>query len=214
MASSHLAVQKPASVGLADGTTNTYVRQRIKRLRLLKGWTQRELAHAAGISASSLGCLETGFYRLNLDILQKIIDALGVGIADVWPSHRGINPVESNHTSQRAAGPIYFYRMGEVQSLTGADASCLFACKLALKAPDETPQPELRALYTVNLQEKERWWLSQQLLRGTVAAPWVAYIRRESNWGLYLCLKSPSVEPWIEKLIRYYLSDWITALPV
>jgi putative transcriptional regulator len=213
VASSHLAIQKPAPAGLADGTTNTHVRQRIKRLRLLKGWTQRELAHAAGISASSLGCLETGFYRLNLDILQKIIDALGVGIADVWPSRVGINSVESNHAQQRVPAPTHFYRMGELHALTGAEASCLFACKLTLKAPGESPQPELSALYTVNLQENERWWLSQQLLRGTVAAPWVAYIRRENGWGLFLCLKSPSVEPWIEKLIRYYLSDWITALP-
>ena len=215
MASSHLTVQKPVPVGIADGTTNTHVRKQIKKLRISKGWTQRELAHAAGISASSLGCLETGFYRLNLDTLQKIIDALGVSIADVWPQHRGGIRLESNHPLQQAGDQIHFYRLGEVHSLTGSDASCLFASNLSLnlKPGEEPPQPALQVLFTIRLAENERWWLSQQILRGTVSSPWVAYIHRENNWGLYLCLKNPVVEPWVEKLIRCYLSGWITALP-
>jgi transcriptional regulator with XRE-family HTH domain len=217
MASSHLAVQKAAPIGLPDETTNTFVRKQIRKLRILKGWTQRELAHAAGISASSLGCLETGFYRLNLDNLQKIIDALGVDIVDVWPSRRGNGHVEGRHAPDRHSDQIHFYRLAEVHSLTGAEASCLFASNLhtrpSRKRDEEAPQPELRTLFTARLGESERWWLSHQLLEGSVAAPWVAYVHRENNWALYLCLKSPTVEPWIEKLIRCYLSTWITALP-
>ena len=130
MSSSHVAVHKPIPVGLPDGTTNTFVRKQIRKLRVLKGWTQRELAHAAGISASSLGCLETGFYRLNLDTLQKIIDALGVEISDVWPSRNGSNHVECSHPPQRARDQVHFYRLAEVHSLTGSEASCLFASNL------------------------------------------------------------------------------------
>ena len=218
MASSHLAIQKPVPIGLPDGTTNTHVRKQIRKLRILKGWTQRELAHAAGISASSLGCLETGFYRLNLDTLQKIIDALGVRIEDVWPACGGNGRVESTRPQHERAHQVHFFRLAEVHSLTVADACCLFASNLRLestmKHSEEPPQPELRALYTVRLEENERWWLCRQLLQGTVATPWVTYIHRENDWALFLCLKNPTVEPWIEKLIRCYLSDWITALPL
>ena len=217
MASSHLTIQKPVPIGLPDGTTNTHVRKQIRKLRILKGWTQRELAHAAGISASSLGCLETGFYRLNLDTLQKIIYALGVTIEDVWPACGGNGRLEGQRPQHEAANQIHFFRLAEVHSLTGADASALFACNLRLgSAPEhgeEPAPPELRALYTIRLEETERWWLCRQLLQGTVATPWVAYIHRENDWALFLCLKNPAVEPWIEKLIRCYLSDWITALP-
>lgn len=217
MASSHVAVHKPVPIGLPDGTTNTFVRKQIRKLRILKGWTQRELAHAAGISASSLGCLETGFYRLNLDTLQKIIDALGVEISEVWPSRDGLNHPPCSHPPRRTGDQVHFYRLAEVYSLTGAEASCLFACNLhpapSPEPGEEAQQPELRALYTVRLGENERWWLSRQLLQGSVAPPWVAYIHRENDWALFLCLKSPSMEPWIEKLIRCYLSEWITAIP-
>jgi transcriptional regulator with XRE-family HTH domain len=217
LASSHVVVHKPVPVGLPDGTTNTFVRKQIRKLRILKGWTQRELAYAAGISASSLGCLETGFYRLNLDTLQKIIQALGVEISDVWPSHDGSNRVEPIRPPQRGRDQIHFYRLAEVHSLTGAEASCLFASNLhpapGPKPGEEAPHPELRALYTVRMGENERWWLSHQLSQGSVAPPWVAYAHRENNWALYLCLKSPSMEPWIEKLIRCYLSEWVTAVP-
>jgi len=217
VSSSHVAARKPASVGLPDGATNTFVRKRIRKLRILKGWTQRELAHAAGISASSLGCLETGFYRFNLDTLQKIIDALGVKISDVWPSQDGSNRVEGSQPPQRARDQVHFYRLAEVHFLTGAESSCLFARNFHpvpwLKPGEGAPQPELRALYTVRLGENERLWLSHQLSRGAVTPPWVAFIHRENDWALYLCLKSPSMERWMEKLIRCYLSEWVTALP-
>ncbi|TAM82165.1 MAG: XRE family transcriptional regulator [Acidobacteria bacterium] len=212
MASSHLAVQKESPAGLPDGMTNTHVRKRVRKLRILKGWTQRELAHAAGISAGSLGCLETGFYRFNLDTLQKIIGALGVGIADVWPSNADNGRVEVSRPPQEAGNQVHFFRLAEVHSLTGADASCLFASRLRLRTAGENPEPELRALYTLRLEDKERWWLCQQLIEGKATNPWVTCIHRENDWALFLCLKNPSMEPWIEKLIRCYLSDWISAL--
>jgi putative transcriptional regulator len=213
VAGSHLAVQKPVPVGLPEGLTNTHVRKQIRKLRILKGWTQRELAHAAGISAGSLGCLETGFYRFNLDTLQKILDALGVGIADVWPSNGGNGHVEGSRPPQEAANQVHFFRLAEVHTLTCADASCLFACRLRMKFASEATQPELQTLYTLRLAENERWWLCQQLLEGKVTTPWVSYIHRENDWALFLCLKNPSMEPWIEKLIRCYLSSWISTLP-
>lgn len=213
MSSSHVAVQKPMPIGLPDGTTNTFVRKRIRKLRILKGWTQRELAHAAGISASSLGCLETGFYRFNLDTLQKVIDALGVGIADVWPSAGGSDRVVRSHSPQEAGNEVHFFRLAEVHSLTGADASCLFACRLRTKFASESTQPELQTLYTLSMEENERWWLCQQLLEGKVTTPWTSFAHRENDWALFLCLKNPIMEPWIEKLIRCYLSSWISALP-
>jgi transcriptional regulator with XRE-family HTH domain len=218
VATCHVAVHKPAPIGMANGATNTHVRQQIKRLRLAKGWTQHDLAKAAGIAASSLGCLETGFYRFNLDTLQKIIDALGVEIADVWPSTKRSNPVESNRPLRRAVDPINFFRLSEVHSLTRAEASCIFASNghtgLTLKAAEQTPKPSLRALYTIHLDEDERSRLSRQILQGTVTAPWVAYFQRENGRSLFVCLKNPSLEAWVEELIERYLSAWLTALPL
>lgn len=203
---------------MADGATNTHVRLQIKRLRLSKGWTQRQLAQAAGISASSLGCLETGFYRFNLDTLQKIIHALGVEIVDVWPSSNRINSIEDRLPPRRPGDQIHFFRLGEVHSLAGAEAACIFtgACRpeTSLAAPEEAQQPALRPLYTIHVEESEIWWLSQQLQEGKVTAPWAAYVRREGDQSLYLCLKNASIGPWLEELIHCYLSAWIAALPL
>jgi transcriptional regulator with XRE-family HTH domain len=218
VATSHMAVRKPIPIGMADGVTNTHVRKQIKKLRLAKGWTQHDLAEAAGMADSSLGCLETGFYRLNLDSLRKLIDALEADITEVWPSTKRISRVKSDLSLPHASDPTNFFRLAEVHSLTGAEASCMFTSSgqpgPASKAAEEKSKPALRALYTINLEENERWQLSRQLIEGTVTAPWAAYFHRDNGRSLFLCLKNACVEIWVEDLIEWCLSAWLASLPL
>ncbi len=50
----------------------------IERLRLAKGWTQRELAGAAGISQTSLSHYEAGLASPGTVSLSKLARALGL----------------------------------------------------------------------------------------------------------------------------------------
>jgi transcriptional regulator with XRE-family HTH domain len=58
-----------------------YVGTTIKLLRGAR--SQEELAHAAGISTSTLSRLERGLHQPSLPTLRKIAVALGVSLADL-----------------------------------------------------------------------------------------------------------------------------------
>jgi hypothetical protein len=167
------------------------------------------------MAVDSLGGLEAGIRRINVDALRKIVEALEVDITDLWPSPKRISSVQSPLLLEQASDPINFSRLAEVHSLTGAEASCMFTSNghpdLAQTAAEGTPEPALRALSSINLDEDERKRLSRKLLQGTVTAPWVAYFHRENGPSLYLCLKNARVETWAEKFIERCLSAWLTA---
>lgn len=52
--------------------------QRIKYLRKSKGLSQEELSEMIGITARSLGNIETGRFFMSLPNIEKLIDALGI----------------------------------------------------------------------------------------------------------------------------------------
>ncbi len=54
--------------------------KRIAELRNEKGLTQEQLAELSGVGRSHLVRIENGYYSVQLDILTKIGDALGVKI--------------------------------------------------------------------------------------------------------------------------------------
>jgi transcriptional regulator with XRE-family HTH domain len=210
--------RRPGVTGLADGATNTHVRQQIRRLRLAKGFTQRELALAAGISPSSLGCLETGFYRLNLDTLHRLVLALDAEITDVWPSGKHKNSAESEHPLLPGIDQVSFFRLREVHLLTSAEASCLFGgtccCDSAPGSTQDVTIPTLPALYTINLEDDERGAVARQLASGTLALPWVKYSYHQPPRCLFLALKNPVMKPWLDSLIERYLPAWLAAFQV
>ncbi len=211
--------RRSEAAGLADGLTNTHVRLQIRRLRLLRGWTQQQLARAAGLSPSSLGCLETGFYRLNVDTLDKILAALNVDIADIWPSPEDKNSAESDFSLLPGINQVSFFRVREVHLLSSAEASCLFIANYSSNgggadSGNGSGPPALRSVYTINVEEKERLWVAQLLKAGTLATPWIKYSYCQKPLSLFLCLKNASMQPWIESLIGRYMPAWLAAFQV
>ncbi len=61
------------------------VGQQIRRLREAKGWNQAELAVYAGIGPSGVSQIETGKRNPSAATLQKIAEALGVEISELFP---------------------------------------------------------------------------------------------------------------------------------
>ncbi len=64
-----LTLITPPEMGLA-------LAQRLRELRLLKGWTRATLAARAGVSAASLKRFETGG-QASLELVLKVAHALG-----------------------------------------------------------------------------------------------------------------------------------------
>ena len=49
----------------------------IRVVRTAQGWTQKQLAAIAGITAANVRSIEAGKYAVNIDVLNKIAGALG-----------------------------------------------------------------------------------------------------------------------------------------
>ncbi len=72
----------------SKGTINNYVAHRIRELRMARKITSQEMARRTGIAPGSYSCLENGWYKINLDNLFKILQALGAKVVEVWPQTR------------------------------------------------------------------------------------------------------------------------------
>lgn len=57
--------------------------QRIYELRKEKGWTQQELAKAAGLAKPLISMLETGERHPSDEVLKKLCEAFGVKESDI-----------------------------------------------------------------------------------------------------------------------------------
>ena len=70
----------------ATSVINNYVGDCIRQIRTAKEIKVQDIAQHAGIPASSYSCLEGGRYKINLDNLFRILQALSADITDVWPN--------------------------------------------------------------------------------------------------------------------------------
>ena len=61
--------------------------ERIKSIRKAQGWTQKELAKLAGLSASAITYYEKGQRIPSIIALQKIANALRVSITEISPDN-------------------------------------------------------------------------------------------------------------------------------
>src|SRR5436190_17155403 len=52
--------------------------QRIRELRMQKGWSQEQLAHESGLGRASMGAIERGEVSIRLSSLLKLSNALGI----------------------------------------------------------------------------------------------------------------------------------------
>jgi transcriptional regulator with XRE-family HTH domain len=59
--------------------------KRIKAIRLQKGLTQLALAEKAGINVNYYSKVERAELKPSVDILEKIVKALGVKSSDIFP---------------------------------------------------------------------------------------------------------------------------------
>ncbi|PYI50255.1 helix-turn-helix domain-containing protein [Paenibacillus flagellatus] len=59
--------------------------QRVRAFRKLKGYTQDELAQRLGVSIAVLGSIERGTRKADPKILNKITEALGIGMDELLP---------------------------------------------------------------------------------------------------------------------------------
>ena len=64
-------------------STEDHVRQRIRSLRVARGWTLDELAKRSFIGPSTISRIETGGRRIALDQLVALAKALGVSVDDL-----------------------------------------------------------------------------------------------------------------------------------
>ncbi|HSR54281.1 MAG TPA: helix-turn-helix transcriptional regulator [Acidobacteriota bacterium] len=71
--------------GKSTSVINNYVGDCIRQIRIAKEIKVQDIAKHAGIPASSYSCLEGGRYKINLDNLFRILQALDADITDVWP---------------------------------------------------------------------------------------------------------------------------------
>jgi transcriptional regulator with XRE-family HTH domain len=65
--------------------TSKQIAQRLKQIRLQKGLTQVTLAQRADINDNYYAKVERGEIKPSVEILEKIIKALGVKSSDIFP---------------------------------------------------------------------------------------------------------------------------------
>jgi transcriptional regulator with XRE-family HTH domain len=96
------------------------VGQEIRRLREERGWSQAKLGVLSGTGPSGISQIETGRRNPSAATLQRIAEALGVGIADLFP--KGQAPLPDFEVERRESDmlptmePVYtaFEALGQV----------------------------------------------------------------------------------------------------
>jgi transcriptional regulator with XRE-family HTH domain len=74
--------------------------KRVRKLRKARGWTQEELAKAAGMDAKHIGVIERGAKTSSFDAVGKLSRALGVDYYQLFvPEARSTESVECEVTT-------------------------------------------------------------------------------------------------------------------
>ncbi|MBI2932826.1 MAG: helix-turn-helix transcriptional regulator [Planctomycetes bacterium] len=66
--------------------------QHVRELRRARGWSQEELAHAAGLSRTYMGTVELGMKQPSLRTLFRIAEALNVSMAEIFLPPAALRP--------------------------------------------------------------------------------------------------------------------------
>lgn len=215
MATHRMPFQTPDFFWAPDGLTNTHIRKQIHRLRLSRGWTKRDLEEAAQLAPDTLEDFEAGIRCINVDTLQKLIEALDSDITEVWPSPEGAEKTHNAPLPGQAKEPLHLSRLAEIHSLAGAEASimCMSESRTELteSSAERTSRPALYVLSSINLDKHESEWLCCEIQMGNVASPWRVYLCSENGRSLYLCLKNGHLEFWSDGFIQRCLSTWLAS---
>jgi transcriptional regulator with XRE-family HTH domain len=76
------------------------VGERVKEERLLRGWSQRDLAREAGTTAETISSIETGQHEPRPSTLRKLAEGLGLEVRDFYKE-----PAIPLAEAPREAGP-------------------------------------------------------------------------------------------------------------
>lgn len=68
--------------------------EELTRLRTDRGWSQQRLANEADVDKATVNQIERGRRSPNVETLEKLADALGVGVADFFPKAQAPLPFE------------------------------------------------------------------------------------------------------------------------
>ena len=86
--------------------------QEVKRLREARGWTQAKLAVEAGMAPSAVNQIENGKRSPSASSLNKLAEALGVEVADLFPKAEAPLPFEDTAKPSPGGGPT----LGEIRA--------------------------------------------------------------------------------------------------
>ena len=65
------------------------MRNRVRELRALRGWSQAELAEKLEVSRQSVNAIETGKYDPSLPLAFRIARLFGMGIEGIFEDEQG-----------------------------------------------------------------------------------------------------------------------------
>jgi transcriptional regulator with XRE-family HTH domain len=87
--------------------------EKIKRMREIKGYTQKQIADYIGTSVNNYSRLERGEIDVTVDRLEKISKVLEVGIEDILKIDEGFNVVINNSKDFYVTKTLNIYSLQE-----------------------------------------------------------------------------------------------------
>jgi transcriptional regulator with XRE-family HTH domain len=175
---------------------NEFVRSRLRRLRTEKGLKVTEIARRAGLPTSSYACLESGFYRITLDNLSRILRALEADITEVWPAEGIAGGAASSFAAARRT---QVFRLNEVVGLVDAEGAALF------KIQNGKCSVVLHQCLSDFLIDRLILYLED----GRDYSSGLIFKRERAEQELVLFLKAEHCQSYVRKLIHDYMSIWL-----
>ena len=174
---------------------NEAIRRRLREIRRSKKLAIREVAVRAGISASSLGCMEAGFCRISPDNLFRILGGLDVDITAVWPAETAVPSTISHPPYIRT---IQQLRLNELLHLSQGEGAALFAVH----------QQRCSVLLYQDLSDFLLDRLIVCLQSGRRYEQGIWFERTKQHSGLHLFLKAETCPDYVRQIAQHYLVIW------